>query len=433
MFYLFLFLFQNIDPRDNNPIESYIQWDTLIVRYWDKKKFYSLVDNKIVKESKFEVNHDFNPILFRTHNNLLIHIEGGIVLSNDSGDRIDKSYNHKLQVGSSLFVNNDTIFRFGGYGFFSHRNFITFFDQNISEWESRDYCGENHPTGISLGVTYKNDNDIYFVGGYTVNPNRRSLPLESKLIQKFSFKTNQWSVVGHVKDFYVDQNENTIQTDSGFIYFGNYKIFSVDVLENRVEVFSQNPISRKVQSSLVSPVKYKDSIYFTHDYNFEVLDRVHYSELLENKIDQYRFYDNESKFQKLFESWWSSLILPISIILVFISLNIFFKRKILVFNKSLYNTRLIKLNLSEDESLLLELFMKDQNFTAENSKILKLFDNRDLDSATIARRKNEVLNQLDIKLQTFSNRSKTLISYKKSGEDRRNRVYKLDRSVFIIL
>jgi len=431
--YLFLFLFQNIDPRDNNPIESYIQWDTLIVRYWDKKKFYSLVDNKIVKESKFEVNHDFNPILFRTHNNLLIHIEGGIVLSNDSGDRIDKSYNHKLQVGSSLFVNNDTIFRFGGYGFFSHRNFITFFDQNISEWESRDYCGENHPTGISLGVTYKNDNDIYFVGGYTVNPNRRSLPLESKLIQKFSFKTNQWSVVGHVKDFYVDQNENTIQTDSGFIYFGNYKIFSVDVLENRVEVFSQNPISRKVQSSLVSPVKYKDSIYFTHDYNFEVLDRVHYSELLENKIDQYRFYDNESKFQKLFESWWSSLILPISIILVFISLNIFFKRKILVFNKSLYNTRLIKLNLSEDESLLLELFMKDQNFTAENSKILKLFDNRDLDSATIARRKNEVLNQLDIKLQTFSNRSKTLISYKKSGEDRRNRVYKLDRSVFIIL
>ena len=91
------------------------------------------------------------------------------------------------------------------------------------------------------------------------------------------------------------------------------------------------------------------------------------------------------------------------------------------------------MNLSKDESLLLELFMKDQNFKAENSKILKLFDNRDLDSATIARRKNEVLNQLDIKLQTFSNRSKTLISYKKSGEDRRNRVYKLDRSVFIIL
>ena len=55
-----------------------------------------------------------------------VHRSGGIVLklTNKSLTRIDNSYNHKMQYGGAVFQYENNIYRYGGYGFFSERDFI---------------------------------------------------------------------------------------------------------------------------------------------------------------------------------------------------------------------------------------------------------------------------------------------------------------------
>jgi hypothetical protein len=52
----------------------------------------------------------------------------GIVykIKDDSLTRIDKSLDNRLLADSYIFSHNDTIFRYGGYGFWSQRNFMIF-------------------------------------------------------------------------------------------------------------------------------------------------------------------------------------------------------------------------------------------------------------------------------------------------------------------
>ena len=62
---------------------------------------------------------------------------GGYVfrLNGKNLERIDNSYQHKMQLGSELIVQNDTIFRHGGYGFWETRSLLTFYDFNSNEWD----------------------------------------------------------------------------------------------------------------------------------------------------------------------------------------------------------------------------------------------------------------------------------------------------------
>ena len=66
----------------------------------------------------------------------LVSKEGGMVweVVKDSLKRIDNSFNHKNTSQSDVFVRNDTIFKFGGYGYWGVRNFFTYFSKNV--WKS---------------------------------------------------------------------------------------------------------------------------------------------------------------------------------------------------------------------------------------------------------------------------------------------------------
>ena len=50
-------------------------------------------------------------------------------------ERIDNSYQHRMQLGSEIFLQNDTIFRHGGYGFWETRSLLTFYDFDSNEWD----------------------------------------------------------------------------------------------------------------------------------------------------------------------------------------------------------------------------------------------------------------------------------------------------------
>ena len=79
--------------------------------------------------------------------------------------RIDNSSPHKNQFGGARFVYNDKIHIYGGYGFWSFKNFITFFDENIKQWDLFYNNSEYLPPGRWKPIYNLLDDKLYVLGG----------------------------------------------------------------------------------------------------------------------------------------------------------------------------------------------------------------------------------------------------------------------------
>ena len=91
-------------------------------------------------------------LVFKNNTPYLVSKGSGMVweLTNDSIIRTDNSFDHRMTYQSDIFVKNDTIFKFGGYGFWSARNFFTYFSNTTKEWEFYNINKNSYlPTGLS--------------------------------------------------------------------------------------------------------------------------------------------------------------------------------------------------------------------------------------------------------------------------------------------
>ena len=72
---------------------------------------------------------------------------------------------HKNQFGGARFVYNDKIHIYGGYGFWSFKNFITFFDENIKQWDIFYNNSKYLPPGRWKPIYNLLDDKLYVFGG----------------------------------------------------------------------------------------------------------------------------------------------------------------------------------------------------------------------------------------------------------------------------
>ena len=90
------------------------------------------------------------------------------------GDTFTPMYqlgNHQNQYGSATFVYNKQIHLFGGYGLFTLKNIITYFDMKTQEWDVEDCYDPYHdlPLPRSLPLAQVNQNNVFIGGGYVKN------------------------------------------------------------------------------------------------------------------------------------------------------------------------------------------------------------------------------------------------------------------------
>ena len=103
--------------------------------YIFKKDFNNILIDSLLFEENIP-NNDLK-LVFKKDDPIIVSKGGGMVwkVENDSFKRADNSYNHKMTNQSSVFVRNDTIMKFGGYGYWSSRNFFTYYSEITREWE----------------------------------------------------------------------------------------------------------------------------------------------------------------------------------------------------------------------------------------------------------------------------------------------------------
>ncbi|MDX1671226.1 MAG: hypothetical protein R3211_02725 [Balneolaceae bacterium] len=119
-------------------------------------------------------------------------------------ERIDQSFNHKNQYGHQPFFREGTVYAYGGYGYWTWKNYITYYNGDLKEWSIQDVNPASViPEGrIARTGIYDASTDQFFVyGGAHPEKEKRPDDLNTTIIRdtdiwKFSFESNRWTHMG---------------------------------------------------------------------------------------------------------------------------------------------------------------------------------------------------------------------------------------------
>jgi hypothetical protein len=387
---------------------------------------------RISKPLTVEKDLNFGPYIPVVKNSkiyLLIHY-GGLVytLKNDSIQRIDKSYEHRMQNGAAVFVHDDKIFRYGGYGFWSIHNIFTYFSDATNEWEYADY--KNHDVEapeIFSALTKKTNKNIFFFNGYTLDPMDRLNWMLSKDVWQYSFEDEKWTYLG-ISNWSYDKTSMLLNyVDKGDLkyIFQKNQVTEIDPERNILRIYEQSHISKLGDSRI--HMMFDDQIVYTSgDGKSTYLGVVPFSHFLGKQIYEGKFYTS---------SW--KRFLPYFLYLLAAVILLFFVKWLIQLRKRKTKVAMLSNGLSyknkftefDKETMeILALLLSDKRIPS--SEILKIVEKEQFSPAHNERIKVQKVNDLNIKLQTLFGEKEPLIKSVKSKQDRRIRVYTLDRTYF---
>ena len=267
--FIFILLFKTIQI----PIDSYFEpsKETIHILYENKIEIYTLENNfKLIFSSEIKNSNLYDLRNFKFINqHLLTSNLGGEILefNGDSITRIDNSYKHKLQLNSLEFIRNDTIIRYGGYGFFKNRNFFTYYNTELNSWEFLNIKGDVIPEELSNFLYCNTKDNIYIFGGYRIDKFNNDIIHKNYNSYKFDFKTKKWEYLGKLNNYFSTNLVIPLDNDTFFSFNKqNGNILKIIINSNLIEEFYKTPSIKKIQSSFFKPFFHKDKLHF---FNYE--------------------------------------------------------------------------------------------------------------------------------------------------------------------
>ena len=403
-----------------------IEGDFKLITHKDSIKIFSqnkllVYDEKLnlVRDelTTFDKNIKNYEILIKDNKTYFISIRGGEVYKEDvyeSLSRIDKSYDHKMQSDSPILIKSDTIFKFGGYGFWSMRNFITYFDLEQFEWFPLDYSNNNLSEGYSNTFFHSIENDFYFFGGNKMNGFFEIKP--NFKIYHFSNQKKEWNEIGELdKQFSLDDFH--FIHNSSFYIIDESSLIEVDLINKTISSYNKHTSLHSGFDSKNSISTIGNKVFFVTRENDELyLNSIPLEELLSEPITKRSFL--VTNYSYLY--FLLGFIFFISVILL--------KRKktsllIIVKNQQLLMGRK-KLEISKFQYQLINILIdnnrtvnKDFDILNENDYLNKYHFQRTL--------KNEIL-QINLVFKTLTSSNDDMIIIKKDEVDKRINIYQLN-------
>ena len=393
------------------------------VSIYDVNSFHLLEKKEITSPPNFDfsVYHilDKEPIHF-------VEINGGKVyqLNNDTIQRIDNSYTHKMVWQSNVFTYNDTIFRYGGYGYWTTNNKLTFYDTVTNEWQIISSVNGIYPKG-SCSSFYEILNDkLYIIGGEKVNPEDLNQRINNNEIWSFDFKAKKWENLGVLSHSIVYSN-NSFELN-GNIFSPTYEfILEVDLKNSLLKEYALDPIIQKTIYGVNKPFVHKDNIYLWIQYDSGL-------KLVKTKLDTLNFnLINEQALVKNNYIVVLKLLIVIACIIFLIFLFSIKKKYKENSNKLLFKNNKVFIkdnftNINADENKLLTLLINN-DFSITNEKLVNNFYNADLDRSQNIRNINKFISDLNLKLKTMLNSNNDILYKTVNPLDKRMKIVMLNR------
>ena len=363
---------------------------------------------------KFEID---NQLIF-------LNQSSGIVfqMKNDSIVRIDNSYDDNVHNKSLDFVHRDTLFRFGGYGYFNNNKNLIFYDDKLGEWDIINYKNSDLIKPFnSAGIHFIQDNKLHVFGYYIIKYENN----KSELVNK-----------GFVLDLNKREITKTFDLKDSFEYPRSYFDLNQDyvlIINKQRKGFILNKETLDFYSYKLS-VK-ENSVIFNSDFSiienklyFETKDSRMNSNVTSLKIDS--LIDNMKKEGSFIKSNWNDpfyvLMILSGLVFIFIVKKIFFHKKSISLNQKTLNYGRTKIELNDKMVEVLSLLLNQEKVS--NSKLLDIFYVKDQNRIHINREKNNCIDRINLMFELKTN--KQLIQKEKSLLDNRMIDYYLNKDLY---
>lgn len=149
---------------------------------WSKGK---LIKNEESLNDLLALTLDEKVYLFSRGVGLVYQLKG------DSIIRKDRSFNWRSRYNTNFIFKDDKIYSLGGYGLWTIKSNLIFFDDTTSEWMLEDYNeAEKLPFDFTGGTTELKDSLLYYM-----SPPIKEL-VNDKDVYRYNFNTKNWITLG---------------------------------------------------------------------------------------------------------------------------------------------------------------------------------------------------------------------------------------------
>ena len=234
---------------------------------------------------------------------------------------IDNSFEWKSRYSSSLFIRKGVIHSYGGYGFYSSKNNIVYFDSSSKEWSMLKQKNLNPLSNTSRLSKYDSIEDVFYTTFGTQN--RNGIEFYNYKTVKFDFKTLNWTEVSEldkrIMDF-IQKKTGTIISNYPEASLINRDYFSeIDFINDEFRVYDiHNNIIENRRNIIYNEVKNEFFVAFENNYNnklnFAVIKKY---DLLGEKFSTYNLH------KKKYYAYYALG----AIILIIIYVVFFFRKK----------------------------------------------------------------------------------------------------------
>lgn len=356
-----------------------------------------------------------------------VQSSGGMVytIKNDTLQRIDKSFDHGMTYGVIIFKHDDTAFKYGGYGYWSNRDFFTYYDKKQDEWEVYSPIKSKViPEGKAFYFSVKYNDRFHIFGGTTVNRHNRRQQLKNNEVWTFDFNSTSWNFHGNHEP--LDKLALRIPYRDKLILVNDNHMILIDVENNKKTIYTNSPISAQVKGIRYATYASGKFYVLLGNSTGAYLNIVDELDFFGEKVNEEKFYKNQGYWLK---QGGILLLFMAGLILLFwlIKKNFVNRNKIKLLDNGLRyhlkftefdneSMQIIKLLLNEDEvpsSSILRIVEKEQYSPAHNERI-----------------KVQKVNDINLKVATLLGIKKDVITNFKSSQDRRIRLYKITKKHF---
>jgi hypothetical protein len=418
------------DAKTGEPILVYN--DSMAVRGFDFKTHL-----KINFPENLSIN-EFNNYQYQIERvNYFVDDGCGIVLKfeNNTFTRIDNSFKHHNQYFGIPFVHDNTIYLWGGYGLFTFKNILTYYDFSSKEWLEKKQLSKDVIEPRQLAYYIKKGTNLYVFGGRNKS---NIIPAESKFLNdnyvyRLDLKNFSWQKEIRFNPSFesLDNNifiRNFFQLEDRFIKVID-AIQEIDIFNNSIKKYTLKNYKR-IRRVLYHPKSKRVSFVYFLNFEYLVFNEL-YSEFRGDLTEETTFYKDETSI------YFLKILLLIGIL---ITIYVLFRILILKYKatkyKVVYYKNTNKLYFNKKEIYLTSQSVKVLRFFIEKNKVfisineLNIVLSEDLDKEnyiTVNKRRERVLKELTFELSSVLNVSKEVVFLTRNNEyDKRLKEIKLN-------
>ena len=377
-----------------------------------------------------ELNHkNFFTIIISNKLYLVSNGAGPVFLKDgNSFKRIDNSSPHKNQFGGARFVFNNKIHIYGGYGFWSFKNFITFFDENINQWDIVYNNSKYTPPGRWKPIYNLINDKLYVLGGRIGSPGSQGQDEPFSDIFYFDFSSKEYVNLGKLNPkFKPDYSLFSLPKIDNNAFLLNNNLTKIDFKSMMFTIYYKKMFSPLVDNKYPTFIKDQTLYYISNLNGIKHINSFELNQVNKNfEAKTFSLLDNESKI-----SLQQYILFGLFIAIVFWIILKIFSFKDYIKGLILYDEKYIYFNnettsVNKDEQQLIS-YLSTNNFISA-PKLNQIISSQEFTKSHFTSLRNKFIAGLNHKLFLLT-KNKNCIIETKYPKDNRIKVYKADSSI----